>query len=142
MSRTQVLILSGLGLVVALVCLVAAGVVLARFTPAPVPTPTSTATPTNTPQPLTATPRPDVGDRFGARGICQKFVKRALLAPADAKFEKVPTAIQLSSESWRVESWVDAPNRVGVHIRIPFTCEVTYLGSSQWRLVDLDMQNP
>ena len=133
MSRSQILLLSGLGFIVALMCALAVGLALVKVAPPLLATPTPIPT---------ATPRPDVGSDSGAVDVCKKFVGQTLLAPADADFPITPEVVRLNAQSWRVESWVDAPNRLGVHIRYPFTCEVQYLGAKKWRLETLDMQDP
>ena len=149
MSITQKRILTGLALVTALVCIIAFSAIKSAFGPAPTPTQTHTPTPlpSATPLPtLTPTPRPDVGDEIDAIVMCKKFVKDHLIAPRDAKwpglFDEQPTVTQIDIATWRVESWVDAANRLGVHIRTEYVCEVRYLGGDKWRLEALDLQEP
>jgi hypothetical protein len=150
MSVIQKRILLGLAMVTALVCLFAFATIRVTFfesTPKPTPTqtPIPSATATETPEP-TETPRPDVGDDIGAIVICEKFVKEQLIAPREAKFpgifDEQPTATQMNSTAWHVEGWVDAANRMGVHVRLDYTCEVQYLGDDRWRLDALDIQEP
>jgi hypothetical protein len=151
MSITQKYVLAGLALLTALVCFFALIAVRAAFGPSPSmptpePAPTATHAPTPTPLPTpTRTPRPDVGDKYGAAAMCKHFIKDRLIAPRDAKwpglFEKEDVA-QTGPATWRVRSWVDAANRLGVHVRINYTCEVRYLGGDRWQLEALDMQEP
>jgi hypothetical protein len=109
-------------------------------------TPTPAPPLADTPTPIaTETPAPDVGDKYGAIAICKKFVAARLIAPREAKwpglFEKEEVT-QAGPDTWRVVSWVDAANRMGTLIRMPYTCEVRYIGSDKWRLLALDMQEP
>jgi hypothetical protein len=151
MSRNQALILAGLGMVTFLVCTMAFTLVAIRFvpvpepaTPTPSPMPTATLPPTSTPAPTaTRTPRPDVGDKYGALAVCKDFVKDRLIAPRDAKwpamFDEGPEVTQVDATTWRIEYWVDAANRMGAHIRMTYTCEVSYLGADKWRLEALSL---
>ncbi len=77
--------------------------------------------------------------------MCQDFVKKRLRAPGTAKFPGMfeETSSQattaLGSNSFRVRSWVDAQNGFGALIRNDYVCKVTYTGSDNWRLDDLQM---
>jgi hypothetical protein len=151
MSTIQKLIIVGLGMLTGLVCLVAVVMLFnlmspaSSLTPLPSATPLPTSTPLPTPTPQIPTPTPDVGDEYGAISICKKFVKDRLIAPRDAKwpglFDEGPTVTQIGPATWRVESWVDASNRLGVHIRTQYVCDVRYLGGDKWRLEALDLQD-
>lgn len=146
MTITQKRILTGLALITILVCVIAFYATRSALEPNPTPFPTQILVPSATPLPtLTPTPRPDVGDEYGAMAICKKFVKDRLIAPRDAKwpglFDDTPTTIQLDIATWRVKSWVDATNRMGVHIHTEYVCDVYYLGDSKWRLEALDFQD-
>ncbi len=155
MTRTEKLIIAAIATFTVPVCAIAIVLVLTTTvgdptqspTPTPAPTHTSTPAPTLTLLPaLTPTPNPDAGDDIGAIAICKKFVSQRLAAPADAQwpgpFDEAPEVRQTGLDTWRVASWVDALNTLGVPIRITYACTVRYLGENQWRLEVLNLQEP
>lgn len=69
-------------------------------------------------------PRSD--DPIAAYVACKEFVGNQLKAPTQAQW---PTANEaqiasLGGGAWRVASYVDAPNSLGVMLRNDYTCEV------------------
>ena len=84
----------------------------------------------------------DTGNRYGAQVVCEKFVKKQLVAPATAKFASPDSAVKLSGDTWRVKGHLDAENRMGALLRLTYTCDVSYQGDDQWSLVDLDVVEP
>jgi hypothetical protein len=152
-TTTEKLIIAAVATLTAPVCAIAIVLVLTTVvgdptqSPTPAPSLTPTMAPTLTLLPaLTPTPNPDAGDDIGAIAICKKFVSQRLTAPTDAQwpgpFDEAPEVRQTGLDTWRVASWVDAPNALGVHIRITYACTVRYLGDDQWRLEVLDLQEP
>ena len=71
------------------------------------------------------TPAPDVGNRYGAQVVCEKFVKKNLVAPSTAKFASPDSVTKLSGkpDSWRVVGHLDAQNRMGAMLRLNYTCD-------------------
>ena len=90
------------------------------------------------------TPAPDVGNRYGAQVVCEKFVTKQLVAPATAKFASPDSVTKLSGtkDSWRVVGHVDAENRMGALLRLSYTCDVAYQKNDNWQLEDLDLVEP
>jgi uncharacterized protein YceK len=78
---------------------------------------------------------PDLGDKYAAQVMCEKFVKQQLKAPATAEFDSGP-GVQ-SGKAWVVEGTVDSENSFGAMLRNDFRCKVKYLGNDEWRLQNL-----
>jgi len=73
------------------------------------------------------------GDVDGARTACIVFVEDRLVAPATADFLSL-SASETSGNRWAVTGSVDAENRLGVPVRMDFTCVVRFDGAD-WQLV-------
>ncbi|MEK0452359.1 MAG: hypothetical protein AGIKBDMD_00289 [Synergistaceae bacterium] len=72
--------------------------------------------------------------------MSQRFVKDLLGSPERAKFPYMGDAYEvtkLDSVTWRVYSYVDSPNRLGLMKRKKYKAKFMYLGDFQWKLLDL-----
>jgi hypothetical protein len=71
---------------------------------------------------------------IGAWVDCRDFVTKNLKAPASAQFPlsndpSVSIAL-LSNGRWAVVGYVDAQNSFGAQLRQPFTCQISYSGTT------------
>jgi hypothetical protein len=79
------------------------------------------------------------GDSSGARAACRILVEDRLVAPSTADFSDLTTS-EGTGDRWTVTGSVDAENRMGVPIRMDFTCVVQYDGGD-WRLIRMSGLN-
>ena len=118
--------------------------VLPKTTKTVVSTALSTKVPTET---FTPEPTEDlnVDNPTWAAIMCEDFVLSRLKAPASAKFpglfdewpKIMPFCDGKSCQDWHVVSYVDAQNTYGAMIRNFYTCQISYVGNDQWKLLDL-----
>ncbi len=87
-------------------------------------------------------PGPYKPDRTEACLICQKFVEKALKAPASADHPGCLEAdVKHGVEGiWRVETYVDAENAFGATLRTRYVCDVKVTRADKWALVDLQVR--
>jgi hypothetical protein len=78
----------------------------------------------------------DGGGEFGARGVCEQFVKERLKAPATADFSDTE-ATSNGGESRTVSGSVDSENGFGALIRNTYSCTVHHTTGDNWRLDDM-----
>lgn len=83
----------------------------------------------------TPAPTPKQGDEYGARSVCQDFVKDSLKSPASAKFSEETAT--LSKGEWTVTGSVDSENSFGASIRNVYVCTVKHTGNDNYHLIDL-----
>ncbi len=78
----------------------------------------------------------DGGGEFGARDVCEQFVKDRLKSPATADFSDTD-ATSNGSEAWTVTGAVDSENGFGALIRNTYVCTVHHTSGDNWHLDDL-----
>ena len=77
--------------------------------------------------------------------MAKRFVERNLKAPATAEwpgvFDREDQATSLGRNRYKIRSWVDSKNALGVLIRIHYTAIVVQDNSDRdiWTLESLDM---
>lgn len=86
-----------------------------------------------------STPRVYSPDPISAYVMCKEFVSQRLKAPSSAEFASygdtgLTQVTPLGGSKFQVDSFVDADNAFGAHIRIAFACQVTNTGGDNWRL--------
>lgn len=75
------------------------------------------------------------GGEYGARDVCEQFVKDRLKSPSTAKFSE--TSAAEVGGTWTVRGAVDSENGFGAKIRNTYTCEVRHDSGDKWKLIDL-----
>jgi hypothetical protein len=93
-----------------------------------------------------SSPKPE-HDKIGAWVMAKQFVVQRLKAPSTADFGSVfgdyqdpeACATYLGDAKYRCVGWVDAQNSFGAKLRNPFTVEVEYTGSGNWRCISCDL---
>lgn len=78
----------------------------------------------------------DGGGEYGARDVCQQFVKDRLKSPGSADFSG-ERATEESDGSWTVRGDVDSENSFGASIRNSYVCKVRHATGDTWKLIDL-----
>lgn len=78
----------------------------------------------------------DGGGEYGARDVCQQFVKDRLKAPGTADFSG-ESASENSDGSWTVRGDVDSENGFGASLRNSYVCKVRHTSGDNWTLVDM-----
>jgi hypothetical protein len=86
-------------------------------------------------------------DEYGPRQaylVSRKFVRDRLANPKSADFpnsgdEGVRVAT-LGDKRFHVRAWVDSKNAFGATVRTRYSAIVCYLGASEWKLEDLQIQ--
>ena len=90
---------------------------------------------------VTVVPTADVGDKITAAQMCKQFMSDRLKAPSQAEFQNAfDAAISQSGNYFTVDSYVDAPNALGVMLRTAYTCKIKYTGSNEWELQALEIE--
>lgn len=79
----------------------------------------------------------DGGGEYGARDVCEQFVKDRLKSPGSAKFSETK-AVETTTGEWTVEGAVDSENSFGALIRNSYVCKVRHTSGENWRLVNLE----
>lgn len=81
---------------------------------------------------------PDGGGEFGARDVCEQFVKDRLKSPSTADFSDT-AASPNGLQSWTVLGAVDSENSFGAMIRNTYICTVHHTAGDNWALDDLQL---
>lgn len=76
------------------------------------------------------------GGEYGARDVCETFVKARLKSPSTADFSET-SASKNAGGSWTVSGAVDSENGFGASIRNTYVCTVSPSGGDNWRLDDM-----
>lgn len=79
----------------------------------------------------------DGGGEYGARDVCEQFVKDRLKSPSSADFSDTQTTG--SGDHWTVTGSVDSENSFGAMIRNTYVCEVEHTSGDNWRAVSVDV---
>ncbi|MCL2139364.1 MAG: hypothetical protein FWH41_07525, partial [Treponema sp.] len=75
--------------------------------------------------------------------MMQNFVKEYLVSPASAKFEWITEPdCQITKEGfdYRISSWVDSQNNLGVMVRTRFAGVVRQIDKDNWELQALEFE--
>lgn len=97
----------------------------------------------NTVTPISAKPK---RDKLSAAMQAHLFIENRLIAPSQADFPIIDTAASVQKydeNSYIVTDYVDAPNRLGVKIRMKYLCSITYFAngdSVQGKVISLEEQ--
>ena len=77
--------------------------------------------------------------------MCEEFVLDQLTSPFSAEFsgfldewpKVMPYGGDTTGRDWHVVDYVDSQNEFGAMIRNFYTCQISYVGNDQWKLLDL-----
>jgi len=78
---------------------------------------------------------------LNAARICAKFVTERLRAPKTADFQTASDATvqPISGGDFEVTSYVDSQNAFGAMMRSTFVCTVSPVDATNWKLLDLKL---